>query len=275
MKVIVSHDVDLIAVHEHLFRDAFIPKWLVKHLLFAATRQISPGLACRRVGALAGSRLHRAPEVMELDRQFGIPSTFFVGVARGIGMSYGLRAAGQMVRLIRAQGFPVGVHGIAYEREDNVRREYARFRAMPGTEEPFGVRNHYLRFGPKTAALQAAAGYAFDSSDYGLRPPYVVDGLVEFPVCLMDSRLLRLGRNDLADVQRRTQETLEEGRRLGLPYFTIIFHDCYFADMFPVHRQWYAWLVRYLHDHHPVTDFVSAADEVKAGEAERCLACKR
>ena len=208
--------------------------------------------------------MHRVPEVMETDRRFGIPSTFFVGMARGLGMSYSLDAAARAVKLIQNGGFPVGVHGIAYSDGDAIRAEYERFSALCFAKTRFGVRNHYLRFRSETPELQASAGYLFDSSEYGLKAPYCVNGLIEFPVCLMDSYLLKLGRNDGEDVQRQTLAALEKGARLGLPFFTIIFHDCYFSELFPDHQAWYLWLVQHLRKHYELIDFEGAVHELKA-----------
>lgn len=263
MKVIVSHDVDHVSLREHWFRDAFILKWVVKNLLFALSGQVHASLAVRRCAALLQPALHQVPALMETDRQFGIPSTFFVGVARGLNLSYSFAAAAQMVGLIRDRGFRVGVHGIAYENESAIRTEHARFRELMADSRPFGVRNHYLRFTSVTPVLQARAGYFFDSSDHGLRAPYRAGGLVEFPVCLMDSHLLALGRNNGDDVRKRTLAILEEGERQGLPFFTVIFHDCYFSDLFPEHQAWYMWLARYLRDRYEMIDFEGAVRELE------------
>jgi hypothetical protein len=267
MKIIVSHDVDHITVREHLLKDLYIQKWLLKCALYGAFGKIDPCLALRRMCAVFGARLNRVAEVMETDRQFGIPSTFFVGMANGLGLSYSLPAAAAMVNMIRQDGFQVGVHGIAYAEGDAIREERARFCRVRQGETDFGIRNHYLRATPETASLQALAGYAFDSSEYGLREPYLVGGLVEFPVCLMDAYLLSLGRNDLEDVKRRTLAAIEQGRERNLSHFTIIFHDCYYSGLFPDHRAWYDWLVRYVSDHYEVTDFAAALHEIKTKQS--------
>ncbi len=262
MKIIISHDVDHIAWGEHWLKDMFVPKWLVKNLLYVASGKISPSLAVRRCAAVFGSRMHRIPEVMNLDMRLKIPSTFFIGMARGMGMSYSVDAAARMVNQVLKNGFSVGVHGVSYANGDSIRREHDRLVEILKTHEPFGVRNHYLRFGSKTLAQQARAGYLFDSSEYGLKAPYVSEGLVEFPVCMMDSYLLGLCRNDGNDVKRRTLAELEKGKLLGLPVFTVIFHDCYFSDIFPDHREWYLWLARHLSDHYEMTDFAHAVREL-------------
>lgn len=262
MKVIVSHDVDHISFREHWFRDVFIPKWLVKNLLYAATGRVPFSLTARRWAAVLDPTMHNVPALMETDRRFGIPSTFFVGMSHGLGMSYPLAAAAQLVRQIRDNGFPVGVHGIAYEKGNAIQAEHDRFRALCADGRPFGIRNHYLRFTPATPELQNRAGYLFDSSDYGVKAPYIVNGLTEFPVCLMDSCLLTLGRNAPDEVRKRTLAELEKGERQGLPFFTVIFHDFYFSSLFPDHMDWYLWLGQHLRDHYEMTDFEGASREL-------------
>jgi len=264
MKIIISHDVDHISFREHWHRDLFVPKWLAKNCLYAGTGKVKPALALRRLAAIGTARLHRVEELMEVDSLAGIRSTFFVGVSRGLALSYTFAAAAEMVQRIRAGGLPVGVHGIAYRDGGAIQAEYDRFRRLLGDGPSFGVRNLYLRFGPETLVLQAQSGYLFDSSEYGLKAPYAAEGIVEFPVCLMDARLLALSRNDPDDVRRRTIAALDEGRRLGLPYFTIIFHDCYFSHLFPDHHDWYSWLIKYLPDHHEVTDFAAAVRDLRS-----------
>jgi hypothetical protein len=263
MKIIISHDVDHLSIHEHWLRDLFIPKWLVKTFFYMITGRLPLRVGVRRLLLVFQGTFNRLDEVMAIDRAFGIPSTFFVGMRNGLGMSYSLKAAKQTVRRIQQEGFAVDVHGVAFDDARLINEEHARFTAIIGSDQPFGVRNHYLRRCSKTPTLQKAAGYRFDSSEYGLKPPYVVDGMIEFPVCLMDSYLLSDCRNDLEDVKRRTLAAFAEAERLGLPFFTLIFHDPYYSELFPVHQAWYRWLVKYLKDHYELTDFARAGQQLK------------
>lgn len=249
---------------DHWVNDLFIPKWVVKTILYVVLSRLPVRIGLKRLATVLSGRLHRVPEVMEIDRKFDIPSTFFVGMQNGLGMSYSLRKARQMVELVQSEGFAVGVHGVAYDNAQLIREEHDLFVSIVGKDHLFGVRNHYLRFNTRTPALQAEAGYLFDSSDYGIKAPYKVKGLVEFPVCLMDSYLLSDHQNDLEDVKRRTLEAFQAGERSGLPYFTIIFHDVYFSELFPEHQAWYQWLIQYVRERYEVTDFAHAVAEMKA-----------
>lgn len=264
MKIIISHDVDHVSIHEHWFKDLFIWKFLFKTILYTMTGRLSFRVGLRRLCAFFCSRFQNLDEVMTFDRQFRVPSTFFVGMRTGLGMSYSRDAARQVVEHVRREGFAVGVHGMAFEEAQFINEEYDRFVAIVGEDLTFGVRNHYLRRGAHTSALQRAAGYSFDSTEYALKPPYKVGGLIEFPVCLMDSYVLSDCRNDVEDVKKRTLAAFAEGERLKLPCFTIIFHDVYFSELFPDHQAWYRWLVQYVREHYDLTDFAHAIEEMKA-----------
>jgi hypothetical protein len=263
MKILISHDVDHIAMRDHWMHDLFIQRWAAKTILYVMLGKLPVRIGLKRLALVFSGRQHRVPEVMELDRSFGIPSTFFVGMRNGLGMSYPFRAARQMVELIRNEGFAVGVHGVAYDDSQLIAEEHSRFSSIVGPHHPFGVRNHYLRFDARTPEFQKAAGFLYDSSDCGLKPPYESHGMIEFPVCLMDSLILRDSSNELSEVKRRTVEELEKGERLKLPYFTVIFHDCYYSDAFPDHQAWYRWLVQYVSDRYELIDFGRAVQELK------------
>lgn len=277
MKIIISHDVDHVSTREHWFRDLFIWKFLFKTVYYLVTHRIGWSVGWRRVLLIFGGQLHHVPEIMALDRANGIRSTFFVGVANGLGMSYSIKTAESIARLIRSNGFAVGVHGIAYDEEQNIKKEFEKATALlyriDGGEtgqkkserrvaNQIGIRNHYLRFKPETPLLQQRAGYVFDSSEYDLKAPYFVNGLIEFPVCLMDSHLLtNCGDGDVS-VQRETIRRLEDAEELGLSHFTVIFHDFYYSACFPESKAWYDWFIAYVHGRYETTDFISACVDI-------------
>lgn len=264
MKIIISHDVDHASIHEHWLRDLFIWKYLSKTVFYIITGSLSFRVGLKRLGAIFFRRFHNIHEVMALDRQLGVPSTFFVGMRNGLGMSYPLHVAKQLVAHIQQEGFAVGVHGVAFDDARLISEEHERFAALARENRPFGARNHYLRCCAQTLEFQKTAGYSYDSTEYGMKPPYEVGGMIEFPVCLMDSYLLKETRNDLEEVKRNTLAGLAEGERMNLSYFTIIFHDVYFSERFPDHQAWYRWLVHYLKDHYEWSDFEHAVTELKA-----------
>jgi len=127
MKIIISHDVDHLSIHEHWLKDLFIWKFLFKTILYTMTGRLLFRVGLRRLCALFSRRFHNIDEVMTVDRQFSVPSTFFVGMRNGLGMSYSWASARQAVEHIRREGFAVGVHGVAFEEAQLVHEEHERF----------------------------------------------------------------------------------------------------------------------------------------------------
>lgn len=111
--------------------------------------------------------------------------------------------------------------------------------------------------------MLSEAGFLFDSTTYGVRAPFAVEGMVEFPVGIMDVRVLSPGRNDLAAAKRKTIQRLSDAEASGVGLITVNFHDFHFSPAFPDHRDWYTWLLEWLRDRgHTLIDFESAIQEM-------------
>lgn len=204
--------------------DLFIPKWMVKTVIFMMTGRLPLRVGIRRLLLVFRGRFNGLGEVMAVDRELGIPSTFFVGMRNGLGMSYSRTWPRRPSGGFRGKASPWAFTAWRSPTARLMGEEYARFTAIVGAEQPFGVRNHYLRRCSQTPLLQKAVGYLYDSSEYGLKPPYEAHGMIEFPVCLMDSYVLGEGRNDLEDVKRKTLAAFAEAGAAGLdvlhPHFS-------------------------------------------------------
>lgn len=263
MKLVISHDIDHLFWPEHWLHDLYIPKLWVKTLRFALRGQLPPGLALRRmIAPLTRRANNNLDELSELDRRQGIPSAFFVAVRRGLGLSYSQSNAAKAVALLRQRGHPVYLHGMAYDRPEDMQAEKRDFERLFGTADAPGIRNHYLRQTPDTLRYMQMAGYAFDSTQYRLASPHRVGTLVEVPVCLMDSPyLLGDAGNDQDDVRNITLAELEKAERAGVRHFTIDTHDVYFSDLYPDHKAWYRWLVETVAPRYEVTGFAEACAE--------------
>ena len=257
MKIIITHDVDHINWSEHWKNDFFISRWIIRNLFYFISGKIRFSLLWKRLLAVFRKRFNRIGEVMEFDRKFNIPSTFFVGLNSGLGMSYSSNCAKKMIHYIRNYGFEVGVHGIAYTDGNAISDEFERFKAIVGENYTFGVRNHYLRYKNSTLNFQEQAGYIFDTTNYGVMNPYKSGNIWEFPVCLMDSYLFCDGKDDFNKAKEQTLLELKKAEELNLKVFTIIFHDPHFSDLFPGHRAWYIWLIQYLKTKYSFVDFKS------------------
>jgi len=256
MKIIVSHDIDHISWSEHILRDLFIPKWLIRNSAWLLSGHVSWHLFRKRVQAITSERIHNLPELINFDHTHNVPSTFFLGVANALNMSYPLSMARDMTAYIREQGFDVGTHGVAFQVKENILQEYERFKKFMPDGESFGVRNHYLRRDDQTLAFQAEVGYLFDSSEYGLQPPYMINGIWEFPVCLMDSFLIPdYDSSDFLMLQHSSIDIIQKAEQMKFPYFTLLFHDDFYSDLYPNHKEWYEWIIPWLMERFEFSSF--------------------
>lgn len=245
MKIVVSHDVDHIDGWCHWWRDFYWEKFLIKALLYFLSGKIGCGMFFRRVAYVFTRRIENIDELMEFDRAHNIPSTFFVGVNNALGMSYSLKAAYGVVTRIKANGFDVGVHGIAFDNKLKIKAEYKKFKSL-GVVDSFGIRNHYLRgrMCRQMHEWQSEVGYAFDSTDYGLAKPFKIGNMWEFSLSIMDAYMMKDYDNDMKAVKSKTLAMLREAESKGLPFFIVLFHNP--SPVFPDQYDWYKWLIGYL-----------------------------
>lgn len=264
MKIIISHDVDHLSWGEHWLCDTYIPRYLLRHTRYLGRGAIAVELWRRRVAApFRGKPLHHLDELLALDREHGVPATYFVGMRRGLRMSYNHAAARVVVEHLLKAGAGVGVHGISFDNAARMRGEREALQAMLPEGSVVGVRNHYLRRSRNTLSLQASAGYRFDSSEEAVHSPYIKHGICEFPVCLMESRLLgEDGLPGMVKARAETERLLSEAEQAGVSHFTILFHDIYFSPLFPLHCEWYTWLLPWLRQRYELTDFGPACREL-------------
>lgn len=149
MKVIISHDVDHITIFEHLTKDLIIPKFILRSSLELLWKNINFREYLLRFNDILKNKWNNIEKLMDFDEKMGIPSTFFVGVNNGLGMSYNLEQSEFWIRRIKERGFDVGVHGIAFDNFDEMQKEYLTFKELSGMDS-FGIRMHYLRVGDET-----------------------------------------------------------------------------------------------------------------------------
>jgi hypothetical protein len=137
--------------------------------------------------------LHHLDEVMRFDKDNGIPSTFFFGMAKGLGMSYNREKALSAICRVQNEGFETGVHGIAYNDAEAIKKEYAAYREMTGCA-PRGIRMHYVRYPDDTFSYLEQGGICTilrsltNSRAVRLKLP-IASGAVGVPVTIMDTYL--------------------------------------------------------------------------------------
>jgi len=268
MKVIISHDVDHITVWEHK-KDLIIPKFLARNSIELVNKSISGREYLLRLKDILNNKWQNIGELMKFDKQSGIPSTFFVGVNNGLGLSYSLESAKYWVKKILENGFDVGVHGIAYNNFNDMKKEFEIFKQISGLEK-FGIRMHYLRNDTKTLELLSEIGYYFDSTLYKLDNPYKIGNLWEFPLYIMDGYVI-IGKGNkwqtknIDEIMDDTKELIDRAFGSNIEYLTILFHDRYFSKSFNSWREWYVRTIEYLK--HNKVEFVSYRDAIKELEA--------
>lgn len=270
LKAIISHDVDHLTVWEHV-NDLVIPKFLLRYNVEFVLGSISAHEYLSIIVDFYKNKWQNLDELMDFDRQNQIPSTFFLGVSNGLGLSYSLKNADRWINNIKKRGFQVGVHGINFNDPVKIRKEFDEFSSASGLEI-FGVRTHYLRLAENTLDLFENVGYSFDTSSYGLCSPYKIGQMIEFPLHIMDTRVMysqgRYRITNLSQAQDYTKRIIDNVSDLNLSYLTILFHDRYFCSGFQRWKNWYKWLVEYLHSNGlEFINYESAVSEILGTEA--------
>ncbi|MCC6289106.1 MAG: hypothetical protein IT249_14595 [Chitinophagaceae bacterium] len=245
MKIIISHDVDHYSWSDHLLKDLFIPKFIVRNNIHFLKGKISAAEYFGRYATMLNNRQHRLTELTKFNNRHNIPATFFIGMRNALNLSYNYKNAGRIVEIIK-QGSPdaeIGVHGIAYNNMEQMKEEYERMKKLIGSSLN-GIRMHYLRNDAGTLGFLNEIGYRYDSTTYDLKNPYKVGNLVEFPASIMDVSVI--GTRSFDQIKDLTLQHLETAKENKLDFFTVIFHDVYFDDVFKNSKNWYIWLIEYL-----------------------------
>ena len=260
MKIIISHDVDHLFRNDH-YRDLIYPKLWVRSTLEMIRRQYGIKEWFHKMLTPFHKTRHHIPEVIAFDRSNGIESTFFFGMANGLGMSYSVEAAKPVIDYVVEQGFDVGVHGISYNSKEDIELEYNRMREILGKND-FGIRTHYVRYDDITFSTFNKAGYIFDTSEFNkvlgksLKKPYKVGDMWEFPLVMMDGYLPL----QFEQKKEHTLKLIEEAEKCGIPYLTILFHDYQFCEGYATERDWYIWLIKWLVEND--YEFISYRDAI-------------
>ncbi|GAB1446654.1 MAG: hypothetical protein KF860_07995 [Cyclobacteriaceae bacterium] len=248
MKFIISHDIDHYYWSDHILKDLFIPKYIIKNTLFYLRRQIPFSLYKARMKAFDSNRFGRLSELVEFNMEHEVPATFFMGVRNALNLSYSHNTALHIANYFAQMRIPLCLHGISYNNFERMKSEKEEFNRITSGNPISGIRMHYLRNESETLKYIHRLNYDFDSTLYELRDPYFIENshTIEFPVSMMEVYEIRYNEIDIEKVKKATLERIDKALRLGLTYFTIIFHDHHYSKSFPLHKEWYEWLIVYL-----------------------------
>ena len=260
MKIIVSHDVDHLYRNDH-YRDLVYPKHWVRTTMNLLRGNINFSGWIKRMLNPFCKRQHHVYEVMDFDSQHLIPSSFFFGMEKGLGMSYGYEKAAEIIKEVDDRGFDVGVHGISYDSLEHMMYERKLFEKIINRQD-FGIRMHYVRYNENTFEMLAKCGYTFDTTEfhkvnlYTIKNPYKVGDMWEFPLTIMDSYLPK----PLEEKKERTLELIKLAEKSGQAYLSILFHDYYFTERFEEDFEWYKWVMTWLTENG--YEFISYRDAI-------------
>ncbi len=262
MKAILSHDVDHITVWEH--KDLIVPKFLIKSTIEVLSNTISFRDYVLRYKDLAKNKWQNIEELIDFNKKENIPSTFFFGVNNGVGLVYSLNNAKKWIKRVTDLGFDAGVHGIAFNNLEDMKKEFNTFKEISNLDQ-FGIRMHYLRNDENTLKNLSKCGYLFDSTEYQIKDPYKIGDMWEFPLHIMDGYEIFQGKPwqylKIDKIKDLTKRKIDKIDSKNLKYITILFHDRYFNDSFSTWKEWYFFVIDYLKSNK--IEFISYKDAIK------------
>ncbi len=174
---------------------------------------------------------YNIPEIMEIEERFGIKSTFFF---RTMYENGDFTDYEDDIRTLVDGGWEVGLHSdpLSVDDIEKLRKEKEKLEKITKTKLQ-GNRVHYLKFTKNLPKMLRDLGFVYDSSlrnskdkiDKSEMGFQNLDGIIEFPVTLMDAYLftyMKLGENQIIPT---FQQTLDYARKSDSKVITIIWHD--------------------------------------------------
>lgn len=267
MKAIISHDIDHITVWEHLFRDTIIPKYLARMHIELFSNKISMREYTLRWSDFFKNKWQNIDELITFNNIYNIHSSFFIAVNKGVGLNYSNTSALLWIEQMKSRNCEIGIHGIEFDRPEEVKKEYDLFRSLSNIKTP-GIRMHYVRNTEKTYQLLAQTGYLYDSTEHAYKNPYKIGNMWEFPFQIMDGWIIENYKSwqsiNLEKAKEATIKLIDKADKENLKYLGIDFHDRYFSHAFKTWLDWYMWLVDYLKSNKiEVVDFNHAIAELE------------
>jgi hypothetical protein len=271
MKAIVSHDIDHLSLSEHYLKDLIVPKYFVRSFIEFFSGLISFSELYYRFLDVFKNQWQHIEELHGFNKAHFVPTTYFIGVNNGIGLSYSRANAAIWIKKMNELGCDVGVHGIEFENFEKINAEYLMFKNLSGQAQ-FGTRMHYIRTNPNTFLNMSAAGYLFDSSEMGFTKPYRIGNMWEFPFQIMDGYIIEKPKQWQSKTFKQsceeTQRIIDKAFEGNLPYLGIDFHDRYFSDTHKTWKDWYRWLIEYLVSQDiPFVNFRQAINELEGSRS--------
>lgn len=270
MKAIISHDIDHITVWEHLFRDTILPKYLARMHIELLKGKISIREYTLRWSDFFKNKWQNIDELVTFNNIYGVPSSFFIAVSKGVGLNYGNEAALLWIEQMKSRHCEMGLHGIAYNNPENMKMEHQLFLEMTG-QPSCGIRMHYVRNTADTYQVLNENGYRYDSTEHAFKNPYKIGDMWEFPFQIMDGWVIENHKSwqslNLAKAKENTLRLIEKAQAANLEFLGIDFHDRYFSHSFSTWLNWYMWLIDHLKSNGiPFVNFSEAITLLESNE---------
>jgi len=170
-------------------------------------------------------------DIMEIEEKFGVKSTFFF---RTIYENGNFVDYEDDIKSLIEGGWEVGLHCDPSSVDDieKLRNEKSKLEELAKTKLQ-GNRVHHLKFTTKLPKMLKSLGFSYDSSlrsskdkidktEMGFQN---LDGLVEFPVTLMDAYLFTYMKLEEKQIIPTFKQTLDYARKNDSKVITVIWHD--------------------------------------------------
>jgi peptidoglycan/xylan/chitin deacetylase (PgdA/CDA1 family) len=174
---------------------------------------------------------YNIPEIMEIEEKFGVKSTFFF---RTMYENGDFEDYEDDIKSLVDGGWEVGLHCDPSSVDDieKLRKEKEKLEGLTKTKLE-GNRVHYLKFTKKLPKMLKDLGFSYDSSvrtskdkidksDMGFQN---FEGLIEFPVTLMDAYLFTYMKLEEKQIIPTFKQTIDYARKNDSKVITVIWHD--------------------------------------------------
>jgi len=174
---------------------------------------------------------YNIPEIMEIEEKFGVKSTFFF---RTVYENGNFTDYEDDIRSLIDGGWEVGLHcdPSSVDYIEKLGKEKEKLESLAKTKLQ-GNRVHYLKFTKKLPKMLKDLGFSYDSSlrnskdkiDKSEMGFQNLDGIIEFPVTLMDAYLFTYMKLDEKQIIQTFNQTLDYARKNDTKVITVIWHD--------------------------------------------------
>lgn len=174
---------------------------------------------------------YNIPDIMEIEERFGVKSTFFF---RTLYENGDFTDYEDDIKSLMDGGWEIGLHSDPSSVDDieKLRKEKTKLEELTKTKLQ-GNRVHYLKFNKNLPKMLKDLGFSYDSSIRNSKDKIDksemgfenLDGLIEFPVTLMDAYLFTYMKLKESQVISTFKQTLEYARKNNSRVITVIWHD--------------------------------------------------